>query len=98
MEHENPLSPHHRAQALRVRLLVPEDRHLQGVFLHLGRGGRAPLSVPDDRNNSLYERYRAEADKLANVHFGGRLGQYKYYDMDKVIGKALEFVSSFGSI
>lgn len=45
--------------------------------------------VNDDRNNALYARYKAEADKLGNVIFGGRLGQYKYYDMDKVIAEAL---------
>ena len=49
--------------------------------------------VNNDKNNSLYEKYKAEADKLGNVHFGGRLGQYKYLDMDKVIERALEFLS-----
>ena len=53
--------------------------------------------VNNDRNNSLCEKYKEEADKLTNVHFGGRLGQYKYYDMDKVIEKALEFVSTLGN-
>ena len=48
--------------------------------------------VNNDKNNSLYEKYKAEADKLTNVHFGGRLGQYKYYDMDKVIESALNLV------
>lgn len=50
--------------------------------------------VNNDKNNSLYEKYKKEANKLVNVHFGGRLGQYKYNDMDKVIEKALEFISS----
>ncbi len=46
--------------------------------------------VNDDKNNALYEKYRELADKEENVIFGGRLGAYKYYDMDKVIAAALE--------
>ena len=45
----------------------------------------------DEKNKSLYERYRALADKEAHVTFGGRLGEYRYYDMDAVIARALEF-------
>lgn len=48
--------------------------------------------VNNDKNNDLYLKYKSEADKLTNVHFGGRLGQYKYYDMDKVILAALEYL------
>ena len=50
--------------------------------------------VNNDKNNDLYSKYKEEADKLANVHFGGRLGQYKYYDMDKVILAALEYLKN----
>ena len=46
--------------------------------------------VNDDKNNALFEEYRKLAEKEENVIFGGRLGNYKYYDMDKVIGAALE--------
>ena len=46
--------------------------------------------INDERNGALYERYRQLADKEKNVIFGGRLGEYKYYDMDKVISAALE--------
>ena len=45
--------------------------------------------VNDERNNALYEKYRELAAKEKNVLFGGRLGQYRYYDMDKVIAAAL---------
>ncbi len=45
--------------------------------------------VNDDRNNSLADQYRALAAAEPNVHFGGRLAEYKYYDMDKVIERAL---------
>ena len=46
--------------------------------------------VNDDKNGTLYEQYRALAEKEEKVLFGGRLGEYKYYDMDKVIERALE--------
>ncbi len=45
--------------------------------------------VNDLENNALYTRYRQLAESETNVFFGGRLGQYRYYDMDKVIRAAL---------
>ena len=48
--------------------------------------------VNDDKNQQLYLRYREKADELENVYFGGRLGEYKYYDMDKVIRSAFDFL------
>ena len=45
--------------------------------------------VNDETNNTLYARYKAMADAEPHVVFGGRLGEYKYYDMDKVIESAL---------
>ena len=45
--------------------------------------------VNDEKNGALYEKYRALADKEEQVLFGGRLGEYKYYDMDAVIARAL---------
>lgn len=50
--------------------------------------------VNNDENNALYEKYKALADKEENVIFGGRLGNYKYYDMDKVIEAALGLVEA----
>ena len=50
--------------------------------------------VNNDKNNALYEKYRELADTRKDVIFGGRLGQYKYYDMDKVIAAALECVDT----
>ena len=44
--------------------------------------------INNERNNSLYNKYKELAEKEKNVLFGGRLGQYKYYDMDKVIEAA----------
>ena len=46
--------------------------------------------INDDKNNLLAEKYRTLASKEKNVIFGGRLAEYKYYDMDDVIKKALE--------
>ena len=46
--------------------------------------------VNDDRNGALYREYKRLADAEENVIFGGRLGEYKYYDMDAVIASALE--------
>ena len=44
------------------------------------------------KNNKLYLKYKEIAAKDSKVIFGGRLGQYKYYDMDKVIIEALNCV------
>ena len=46
--------------------------------------------VNDEQNSALYERYQELARKEKNVLFGGRLGHYRYYDMDKVIRAALD--------
>ena len=45
--------------------------------------------INDERNNALYAEYRALADAEPNHIFGGRLAEYRYYDMDKVIERAL---------
>ena len=42
----------------------------------------------------MYRKYRALADAEPNVLFGGRLGEYRYYDMDAVIARALEMAES----
>ena len=46
--------------------------------------------INDETNGKLFEQYKKLADKEENVIFGGRLGNYKYYDMDKVIEAALD--------
>ena len=46
--------------------------------------------VNDAKNGELYKKYRALADKETKITFGGRLGEYKYYDMDAVIASALK--------
>ena len=54
------------------------------------RGDEPYYPVNDSKNNSLYKQYQELASKeTENVIFGGRLGQYRYYNMDQVIGAAL---------
>ena len=50
--------------------------------------------VNDEVNSILYQKYRELADREKRVRFGGRLGEYKYYDMDAVVASALEFCRS----
>lgn len=54
------------------------------------KGDEPYYPVNNEKNNNLYQQYKELADKEAKVIFGGRLGGYKYYDMDKVIAAALE--------
>lgn len=54
------------------------------------RGEEAYYPVNNERNQGLYKEYAALAAKEENVIFGGRLAEYKYYDMDDVIKSALE--------
>ena len=48
--------------------------------------------INDEKNQELYQKYRAKADKESNLILGGRLAEYKYYDMDKVIESAFQLV------
>ena len=56
------------------------------------KGDESYYPINDEKNGALYAQYAELAKKEANVLFGGRLGQYKYYDMDKVIRSALDMV------
>lgn len=52
--------------------------------------GKIPYyTINDEKNNFLLKKYQAEAQKYHNIYFGGRLGSYRYYDMDDVIMEAL---------
>ncbi len=48
--------------------------------------------IPNEENQKLYEKYLLEADKFANMYFLGRLGDYRYYDMDKTVERIFEFI------
>jgi len=52
-------------------------------------GAEPYYPVNDDKNSALYETYKALAEKETNIIFGGRLAEYRYYDMDAVIESAL---------
>ena len=56
------------------------------------RGDEPYYPMNDDKNNDLYAKYKALADKEENVIFGGRLGMYKYFDMHNVVAEALDLV------
>ena len=55
------------------------------------RGDEPYYPVNDAKNQDLYEQYKELSKKEEKLLFGGRLGEYKYYDMDTVIAAALEF-------
>ena len=54
------------------------------------RGKPPYYPINNDRNNSMYKKYAAMASAEDGVIFGGRLAEYKYYDMHQVIGSALK--------
>ncbi len=58
------------------------------------KGDEPYYPINDERNSDLYRRYEELAKAEPNVIFGGRLGMYRYYDMDKVIAEALKLAES----
>ena len=58
------------------------------------RGDEPYYPVNDTKNGRLYEQYRVLAEDEGKVVFGGRLGQYRYYDMDDTIASALDLVKA----
>ena len=50
--------------------------------------------VNDDRNQELYTQYTSLAEKENNIIFGGRLAEYKYYDMGPIIAQVMKFFQS----
>jgi len=76
---------------------VTEFKHLTGqihpctsvVYEYPCGDGDPYYPVPRPENATLYKRYEAEAERLDNVTFVGRLATYKYYNMDQVVGQAL---------
>ena len=60
------------------------------------KGAEPYYPMNDEKNNALYEKYRALAEKEENVIFGGRLGMYRYFDMHQVAAEALKCVKNAG--
>ncbi len=58
------------------------------------KGDEPYYPVNNDKNNQLYQKYQKLAEQEKNVLFGGRLGQYRYYDMDKTIAAALKLAAN----
>ena len=57
--------------------------------------GREPYyPVIDERNTRIYQQYQQLADLNTHVHFGGRLAEYKYYDMSPIVEKVLKIWNS----
>ena len=54
------------------------------------QGDEPYYPINDERNNALYQQYQQLVQQQQNVIFGGRLGSYKYYDMDKTIAAVLQ--------
>ncbi|MEO8303459.1 MAG: UDP-galactopyranose mutase [Betaproteobacteria bacterium] len=76
---------------------ITEFRYLTGqkhegtsILREYPRASGEPFyPIPCNDNEALYRRYKAKADALPDVTFVGRLAQYRYYDMDQVVGAAL---------
>ena len=66
------------------------DRWLNQSKIIQKLGDEPYYPVNDEKNGKLYEEYKKLAEKEENIIFGGRLGEYKYYDMDAVIAAALD--------
>jgi UDP-galactopyranose mutase len=83
---------------------VTEFKYLTGqehsktsiVLEHPRAEGDPYYPIPQPRNAELYAKYKAMADALPNVHFAGRLGTYKYYNMDQVVAQALTLAEHLG--
>lgn len=58
------------------------------------KGDEPYYPINNKRNNELYEKYKEFSKKDKKIIFGGRLGTYKYYDMDKIIEEALKVVEN----
>ena len=87
---------------------VPYTRIIEHKHFEYGKGDKTIITreypdvwtkekepyypINDEKNNALYEKYKELSEKDNKVIFGGRLGKYKYYDMDKVIEEALNLV------
>lgn len=56
------------------------------------KGDEPYYPINDDLNNGIYKKYKELADNETNVIFGGRLAQYKYYDMHNIVDEALKTV------
>lgn len=73
-----------------------EHRKTSIVFEHPQAEGDPYYPIPQPQNALLYAKYKALAEAAPNVHFAGRLGTYKYYNMDQVAAQALTLAENLG--
>ena len=65
-------------------------------YPHVWHHGDEPYyPMNDEKNNTLYKKYRELADKEENVIFGGRLGMYQYFDMHNIVAEALKCAKQY---
>ena len=75
--------------------IAKEKTIITKEYPDMWKQGKEPYyPINNDKNNNLYTKYFELSKKDKNVIFGGRLGLYKYFDMDKVIEVALKCVNS----
>ncbi len=67
------------------------------VFEYPRADGDPYYPIPQSQNAELYAKYKALAENLPNVFFAGRLGTYKYYNMDQVVAQALTLADKLGT-
>ncbi|MCQ2547035.1 MAG: UDP-galactopyranose mutase [Clostridia bacterium] len=61
-------------------------------------GNEPYYPINDEKNNTMYREYKKLADREKNVLFGGRLAEYRYYDMDQVVESAMKMINELLSI
>lgn len=84
---------------------VTEFKYLTGqehsktsiVFEYPTAEGDPYYPIPQPQNAELYAKYKSLTEALPNVHFAGRLGTYKYYNMDQVVAQALALAEKLGA-
>ncbi len=85
---------------------ITEFKHLTGqqhartslVYEYPTAEGDAYYPIPQPANAAIYAQYRALAQTVPDVHFVGRLGTYRYYNMDQVVGQALTLYKKLACI
>ena len=70
--------------------MIPAGTQSREYSAEWKKGDEPYYPVNDEKNGALYAEYKKLADAEPDVIFGGRLGEYNYYDMDKVIEVALD--------
>lgn len=64
-------------------------------FAYTGSTGEIPYyAIMNDENKALYQKYKALADKIGNMHLLGRLAEYQYYNIDVMVKKALDLANT----